>query len=167
MRKILESCPSCHGPLTITEVRCQSCHTEVRSQYQPCDFCTLTEEQSTFVRLFVQNRGKLNAMEDLLGISYPTVSAKLDEIIARLQGHAAQRGVPASSAPPPPPRPAPAAPTPVAAGRAPAPVGSTRRAVLDRLSSGALSAAEALVLLQGAGASAPPDDRRDDQEEGK
>ncbi len=165
MRKILESCPSCHGPLTITGVRCQSCHTEVRSQYQPCDFCTLTEEQSTFVRLFVQNRGKLNAMEDLLGISYPTVSAKLDEIIARLQGHAAQRGVPAPSAPPPPLRPAPA-PTPVAAGRAPAPVGSTRRAVLDRLSSGALSAAEALVLLQG-GASAPPDDRRDDQEEGK
>ncbi len=165
MRKILESCPSCHGPLTITEVRCQSCYTEVRSQYQPCDFCTLTEEQSTFVRLFVQNRGKLNAMEDLLGISYPTVSAKLDEIIARLQGHAAQRGVPAPSAPPPPLRPAPA-PTPVAAGRAPAPVGSTRRAVLDRLSSGALSAAEALVLLQG-GASAPPDDRRDDQEEGK
>ncbi len=166
MRKILESCPSCHGPLAITEVRCQSCHTEVRSQYQPCDFCTLTEEQSTFVRLFVQNRGKLNAMEDLLGISYPTVSAKLDEIIARLQGHAAQRGGSAPSAPPPPLRPAPA-PTPVAAGRASAPVGSTRRDVLDRLSSGALSAAEALVLLQGGGASAPPDDRRDDQEEGK
>ena len=99
MRKILEKCPSCQGALTITEVGCQTCGTEVRSQYQPCDFCALTEEQSTFVRLFVQNRGKLNAMEELLGVSYPTVSSKLEEIIGRLQASALQHTAHNTTAP--------------------------------------------------------------------
>ncbi len=141
MRKILESCPSCHGPLVITEVHCHSCGTEVRSEYRPCDFCALTEEQATFVRLFVQNRGKLNAMEELLGVSYPTVSSKLEEIIGRLQTSAAQHSVPAA---PPAHVSLPAQP----AAAALASTGLTRREVLERLSVGAISTPEALALLR-------------------
>jgi hypothetical protein len=81
MRKILEACPTCGGPLTITEVRCDRCATEVRSQYQPCPFCRLSPEQMNFVLLFVQNRGNLSDMEKALGVSYPTIRGKLDEIV--------------------------------------------------------------------------------------
>lgn len=83
-RKILESCPSCGGTLAITEVRCTRCDTQVRARYRPCDFCALSEEQSTFLRIFLTSRGNLSEVEKRLGVSYPTVRAKLDEVIARL-----------------------------------------------------------------------------------
>jgi len=83
-RKILEQCPSCGGPLHITEVQCDRCETIVQARYRPCDFCALTEEQSTFLRIFVTSRGNLSEVEKRLGVSYPTVRAKLDEIIERL-----------------------------------------------------------------------------------
>jgi hypothetical protein len=151
MRKILEQCPSCGGPLVISEVRCQACDTQVRSQYQPCDFCSLTQEQATFVRLFVQNRGKLNAMEELLGVSYPTVSSKLDEIIGRLQAGAARRAAalaPVAPVPPVPPIP-PVPPVTLVAATPGRPVaGLTRKQVLEKLSEGAISAPDALATLK-------------------
>ena len=84
VRKILESCPSCGGRIEIGEVHCTRCDTQVRARYRPCDFCALTEEQSTFLRIFVLSRGNLSEVEKRLGVSYPTVRAKLDEIIERL-----------------------------------------------------------------------------------
>ncbi len=135
MRKILESCPSCGGPLTITEVRCDSCGTQVRSHYQPCPFCRLSPEQMNFTLLFVQSRGNLSELEKVLGISYPTIRGKLDEIIKVI-----------SAAPSPA-----AAPTPEAAAPAPpAPAleRDWRREVLNRVAGGKLSAADALIALR-------------------
>jgi hypothetical protein len=84
IRKILEECPSCGGQLEIGEVHCTACDTRVHARYRPCEFCALTEEQSTFLRLFVVSRGNLTEVEKRLGVSYPTVRAKLDEVIERL-----------------------------------------------------------------------------------
>ena len=123
-RKVLESCPSCGGTLEITEVRCLRCDTQVRSHYRPCDFCALSEEQSTVLGIFVSSRGNLSEVEKRLGVSYPTVRAKLDEIISRLGSAAA----PAESVEPP--------------------AVTERRAVLDALSRGELSAAEALDRIR-------------------
>src|SRR3712207_7514646 len=109
VRKVLESCPSCGGQLEIAEVQCTSCETQVRARYRPCDFCALTEEQSTFLRMFVMSRGNLSEVEKRLGVSYPTVRAKLDEVIERLSGHAsaaqgaATGGNPKGRGAPPPP----------------------------------------------------------------
>ena len=83
-RKILEQCPSCGGQLEIGEVHCTDCETQVHARYRPCDFCALTDEQSTFLRIFVMSRGNLSEVEKRLGVSYPTVRAKLDEVIERL-----------------------------------------------------------------------------------
>jgi len=91
-RKIIEACPSCGGPLAITEVRCESCGTEVHSHYQPCPFCRLTPEQTSFIVLFVQSRGNLSEAEKALGVSYPTIRGKLDEVIRIV-------GAPASAPP--------------------------------------------------------------------
>jgi len=84
MRKILERCPTCGADLEIAELRCTRCETLVRARYRPCDFCRLTDEQSTFLRLFVTSRGNLTELEKRLGVSYPTIRAKLDEVIERL-----------------------------------------------------------------------------------
>lgn len=89
-RKIIEQCPSCGGPLEIAEVRCTRCETQVRARYRPCDFCRLTDEQSAFLKLFVTCRGNLSEVEKRLGVSYPTVRGKLDEVIDRLTAAEAQ-----------------------------------------------------------------------------
>lgn len=120
MRKVLETCPGCGGPLVISALRCTRCDVAVQGTFRPCDFCRLSEEQSTFLRLFVQRRGNLSGMEKALGISYPTVTKKLEEIIAVLQ------------------EPAPAEPAP----------GGARDTILRRVASGELSAAEALEQLK-------------------
>ena len=130
-RKILESCPSCGGELEIRELRCSWCETEIRSYFKPCDFCRLTDEQSTFLRLFVTSRGNLSEVEKRLGVSYPTVRAKLDEVIARLTS--------------PEPRPA---PPQDGAGPGAAP---SRRAVLEAVARGELSPAEAAQHLRARG----------------
>lgn len=119
MRKMIEACPSCDGSsLTITEVTCDACGTQVRSRYQPDPFSALDEEQQTFLLLFVRSRGNLKELEKTLGVSYPTVRAKLDELIDRLDP--------------------PAAPQPA----------DDRKAVLARVQSGQLAVGDALALLR-------------------
>jgi hypothetical protein len=123
MRKIIETCPTCNRRgLTITEVTCDACGAQVRSRYRPCPFCALNDDQQTFLLLFLRSRGNLKEVEKTLGVSYPTVRAKLDEIVDRL--------TPAQPAAPP---------------VAPAP---DRLAVLAQVQIGQLSAADALALLQ-------------------
>lgn len=138
MRKILESCPTCGGSLTITEVRCDRCGTEVRSQYQPCPFCRLTPEQMNFAMLFVQSRGNLSDLEKALGVSYPTIRGKLDEIIKVVS---IPRPPEASSAP--------TAATPIQVAPVADPEKDRRREILNQVASGNLNAADALAALRG------------------
>jgi hypothetical protein len=133
MRKILEACPTCGGPLIIAEVRCERCATEVRSHYQPCPFCRLSPEQMNFALLFVQSRGNLSEVEKALGVSYPTIRGKLEEII---------RTVVAAHPSGPAPAPAPASTPPPSADD------SRRRDILSRVAAGQLSAAEGLAALR-------------------
>ncbi len=123
MRKLIETCPTCDSAkLSITEVTCDACGTQVRSRYSRCPFCSLTEDQQTFLLLFVRSRGNLKDLEKTLGVSYPTVRAKLDEIVERL-------APPALTPAPAPDKCAgnPARPTPSGAGQ-----GSSRRAFTRR-----------------------------------
>lgn len=130
MRKIIETCPTCNSRgLTISELTCDACGTQVRSRYNPCPFCGLNDEEQTFLLLFVRSRGNLKDVEKTLGVSYPTVRAKLDEIIDRL-------APPTLAAPPAPVR--------------------DRKAVLDLVQRGQLGAAEALALLRGPASSGEP-----------
>ncbi len=154
MRKILEMCPSCEGPLEITEVACLRCGTRVQAHYRPCDFCRLTDEQSTFLRTFLTSRGNLSDVEKRLGVSYPTVRAKLDEVIGRLQSDDA----PAE----PSPSPSLARPTSTVRGGAGTRASTQemgtpdRRAILDAIARSELSAAEGLERLRGAALPTPP-----------
>ncbi|MDI7276506.1 MAG: DUF2089 domain-containing protein [Anaerolineae bacterium] len=130
MRKILEQCPACGGPLVVTEVVCQRCQTQVRGHYSPCPFCALTSDQLVFLKLFVEKRGNLREMERELGVSYPTVRGKLEEVAERLG----------------------AAPVPAEGPAQPAPSGlaaEERQRILRLVAEGKLSPKEALARLRG------------------
>lgn len=80
----ISECPSCHGELEIRELYCPACDIQMRGRFEPVEpspFAHLNDEQQAFLRLFVLSRGNLSDVERSLGVSYPTVRAKLDDLI--------------------------------------------------------------------------------------
>ncbi len=86
--KPVDNCPSCGAKLEVRELVCPACEVAVRGRFTQCEFCALPEEQLNFLRLFVSRRGNLRELERELGISYPTVRARLDALLEAL-GYAA------------------------------------------------------------------------------
>ena len=48
------------------------------------EFALLPKEHLDFLRLFVKTRGNLKEVERILGVSYPTVLARLDALLKAL-----------------------------------------------------------------------------------
>lgn len=81
---ILHDCPVCHNPLHIQKLHCPSCGTTIEGDFQAERLMALTAEQRSFVFSFLRTRGNIREMEKELNISYPTVRARLDQVIAAL-----------------------------------------------------------------------------------
>lgn len=84
MRKVLERCPSCGGPLEVTRMACTQCDTIIHAHYSPCRFCNLDPDQTRLLEAFVKARGNVKEMERDLGISYWTIRKRVDELVAVL-----------------------------------------------------------------------------------
>ena len=86
MRRTPTQCPVCDLPLSIAELRCRGCGTALRGEFtlSRCSFCNLPPEQLKFLELFLRCRGNLRELERTLGLSYPTVRARLDSLLASL-----------------------------------------------------------------------------------
>ncbi len=124
MLKLFAQCPACSGPLIITEIQCPNCHLKMQGEFKPGLFSSLSDDQLTFVRAFLRVRDNLSEMEKVLGVSYPTIRNKLDEINQTLDR----------------------------ADQAPAVVESNpRTAILNQLAAGELNATQALEQLQALG----------------
>jgi hypothetical protein len=80
MQKMFSQCPACGGQLVITECKCSVCQMQMRSEFQSGQLSTLSDDELTFVKVFLTARGNLTEVERVLGISYPTIRNKLDEI---------------------------------------------------------------------------------------
>ncbi|MED3564061.1 DUF2089 domain-containing protein [Bacillus xiapuensis] len=87
---LISNCPVCSKQLTITKLQCTHCHTMVENEFQLSKFAALPQEQLHFIEIFLKCRGNIKEVEKELGISYPTVRGKLDEIIGSLGYSAAK-----------------------------------------------------------------------------
>lgn len=88
---VLGQCPVCAHPLNVTRLECRNCGTAVEGNFVLGRFARLKGEQLAFLDVFIKNRGIIKDVEAELGISYPTVRARLDEVLRAL-------GYPASDA---------------------------------------------------------------------
>ena len=88
--KIIGKCPICKSKLLISKLKCPKCSTIIENNFEMSKFEYLTLEQLKFIEVFLKNRGNIKDVEKELGISYPTVRAKLDEVIAALGYNVAQ-----------------------------------------------------------------------------
>lgn len=78
-REVLGKCPVCGENTEITTIFCNDCGTKIEGHFELCKFCRLTEEQKSFIEIFIKCRGNIKEVEKELGISYPTVKNRLDD----------------------------------------------------------------------------------------
>lgn len=83
-RKIIGQCPVCGADMKVMELQCPNCNTGVSGRFDLGNFSRLTPDQLDFVEVFVKLRGNIKEVEEELGISYPTVRKKLDEVVQAL-----------------------------------------------------------------------------------
>jgi hypothetical protein len=84
MKAALSKCPVCDGELTVTRLHCDTCDTAIEGRFANGAFAGLTPEQLDFIETFVRCEGKMNRMEDELALSYPTLRNRLQEVIRAL-----------------------------------------------------------------------------------
>jgi hypothetical protein len=82
--KVLSRCPVCSSKLKITRLKCSQCGTVIENDFELSNLSYLNGDQLKFMEIFIKCRGNIKEVEKELGISYPTVRAKLDEVIAAL-----------------------------------------------------------------------------------
>lgn len=119
-REMLGKCPVCGKELEITRLSCNNCSTTIEGRFSPCKFCKLSDEQKNFLEAFIRNRGNIKEIEKDLGISYPTVRNKLEDVIQTL-GYSPKYTEPKVN----------------------------KKEILEQLSKGEISSEEAIKLLQG------------------
>ena len=84
MKKNLFRCPSCSGTLKISQYHCPSCGIDINGEIEGCMFCNLDDEDRYFALVFLQTGGNIRDVERVMGISYPTVKAKLAQLLKHL-----------------------------------------------------------------------------------
>lgn len=78
------NCPFCSGAIDVTAFICRECEAAVEGRFAPNRLAALDAPQAEFVLSFVRNRGNIRELERELGVSYPTVRARLDDVIRAL-----------------------------------------------------------------------------------
>lgn len=81
---VIATCPVCAGELAVTRLRCGGCGTTIEGEFGVGRFARLTREQATLLESFLRSRGNLRDMERELGISYPTVRARVEALVRTL-----------------------------------------------------------------------------------
>ena len=110
-------CPICNEQMYIERLHCENCDSALEGRFNLGPFQRLTPDQLQFLEVFIRCRGQNKAVQETLNISYPTVVKKLDELIMGM-------------------------------GYEPVlPVADQRREVLEMLSQGRITAAQAQQLL--------------------
>ena len=158
------ACPACGSGLLVTRLQCPNCRTEVSGAFThpaygagpdagqptpPTRLVNLSEPFASLLELFIRVRGNVKDVERELGLSYPTVRARLDEAFMAAQ--------PFFEVAPPPA-------TPAASATAAAPISTEERAaILSALERGEITAAQATTRLrQSQGPSQPTRSTRND-----
>jgi hypothetical protein len=122
MRPVIGQCPICQDTLHVTRLHCRNCDTGIEGHFTLGRLYTLTPEQLEFVETFIRCEGKIKWVEKELNMSYPAVRARLTSVIEAMGyevGLGDDKGI----------------------------SGEERQQILSDLSSGKLSAEEALELL--------------------
>ena len=74
-------CPITGEPLLVTRLECPDSGVRIEGRFRPNEFALLADEHLDFMRLFVKVRGNLKEVERIMGVSYPTVRLRFDNML--------------------------------------------------------------------------------------
>lgn len=164
MNQMPGKCPVCDNSLNVIRLQCGQCGTAIEGVFGLGRLQALNREQIQFVETFLKCKGKIKDVENELDISYPTVVARLNEVVRAMgydvnesdlsevdqfEYYQAQVINPQVTGPRPPM--APTQPMPPTPPTQPVPKLSQekKQQVLDELSSGKIGIEEAMKKLHG------------------
>jgi len=81
---IPNTCPSCGANMLIVKLECPVCSTEITGEYDLCPVCRLESKARDLFDLFLNARGNLKEVQRELGLSYPTVRQRIEEMFQKL-----------------------------------------------------------------------------------
>ena len=123
MYPVVGKCPVCGEDMVVTRLYCRHCDSALEGHFTLSRFHLLDRDQLDFAETFIRCEGKINRVEEELGISYPTVRARLGELIRAL-GYEVEEEEPSV--------------TP-----------EKRKTILEDLTQGKITSEEAIELLRG------------------
>lgn len=85
MRNEITRCPSCGGELRPVALACTPCGLRIEGNFDVNEFAALSAGDLHLLRILVHTEGHIKEMESALGVSYPTVKARLAELKAKLR----------------------------------------------------------------------------------
>lgn len=85
--EVLGKCPVCAKDMRVTTLHCPHCSITITGDFYLNKFSKLSQEQLQFIDVFIKSRGNIKEIERELGISYPTVRSKLENVIQALGHH--------------------------------------------------------------------------------
>lgn len=118
------------GSLYISELTSEESGVIIRGRFEVPRYARLDADQAAFLETFLRCRGNLSAVEKEMNLSYPTVRARLDHVLAALD----------------------LAPFPEVVKKEDKKAMEKKRKVLEQLEKGEISAAEAKAKLKEIGA---------------
>lgn len=78
------TCPECKQAMTVNRMACPNCRMSMEGEFEVPALGRLSPDDQAFVIAFVRHHGSIKKMEELFGISYPTVKNRLNAIGATL-----------------------------------------------------------------------------------
>lgn len=117
------ACPICDDRLRASRLDCPGCGTRIEGSFALSGLAGLSGEHLAFAEVFLRNRGVIKDVETELGLSSPTIRARLDDLVRAL------------------------GPRDIPSGTRPADRRERRRAVLRDLRAGRISSGDAAELL--------------------
>jgi hypothetical protein len=140
---VIATCPVCSGELAVTRLRCGTCGTTIEGEFGVGRYARLSRDQVVVLESFLRSRGNLRDMERELGISYPTVRARVEALVRALgfgpRDEAEAAALAASEA------------TSAAAAATAEAITASRREILERLANHELSAEGASEAIRALG----------------
>jgi len=70
--------------MIVTRLKCPDCDTNIEGHFGLGRLALLSPEQLEFVEVFLRCDGKIKRVEEELGVSYPTVRSRMNEIITTM-----------------------------------------------------------------------------------
>ena len=95
------NCPVTGRPLEVTRLENPESGIVIEGRFAPNEFALLPEDQLEFMRLFVKVRGNLKEVERMLGVSYPTVRLRFENVLRTLGYEVAENQDGPDAEPPP------------------------------------------------------------------